>query len=597
MDFSPQPGKKWLLRRMPSETNDEQIKKTAMSLALPEAIIRILALRGIYTKEHMRDFLAPSLQQLPRPFLMKGMSEAVAILQQAVQQQKPVTVFGDFDADGVTSTAVITLFFTELGVPFRSYIPARLSEGYGLNSSAIKKIHADNVRQWGEAGILLTVDCGISDTEVVNEARSLGFTVIITDHHKPPEKLPEADAILNPLQPDCNFPCKNLAGVGVAFYLVLGLRSALMENSHWPQKNIPNLKICMDLVAIGTVADQVPVTGCNRIIVKAGLEVLNQAGRVGLEKLLDTATRSNRGEVTVEDIVYRMAPRINAAGRVGSAHQAVKLITTNCPVEAQQFAEELEKANNARKNIEAAIFTEAIQMAASENLENANVLVLYKKDWHQGVLGIVASRLSEQFSRPIILLTDCPQEDIGESPHLVKGSGRSVEGIDIHEAVSFCREILLRFGGHAGAVGLTLPSENIVSFRQQIDTIIGTQKEKRSITPSLLIDMEMTLDALHDHAFLSSYTALSPFGSGFPEPVFSMTRKKLSGPRLVGGNHLRFTIMENGRTINGIGFGFGNLVDISQNSQMDLAFTLRLNSYMGQQKWELNLVDLQPSIL
>ena len=582
---------------MPAETSNEQLKKTARDLVLPEAIVRILALRGISVIEQMRDFLAPSLQQLPRPFLMKGMPEAVAILQEAIRLQKPVTVFGDFDADGVTSTAVITLFFTDLGVPFGTYIPERLSEGYGLNSSAVKKIHADNLRQWGEAGILMTVDCGISDAEIVDEARKLGFTVIITDHHKPPEKLPDADAILNPLQPGCNFPCKNLAGVGVAFYLILGLRSSLMENGHWPQQNIPNLKIFMDLVAIGTVADQVPITGCNRIIVKAGLEVLNQSGRVGLQKLLDTATKSANGEVTVEDIVYRMAPRINAAGRVGSAHQAVKLITTNSPTEAQEFAMQLEKANNDRKNIESVIFAEAVQVASSDNLEAANALVLYKKDWHQGVLGIVASRLSEQFCRPVILLTDCPQENPGEYPHLVKGSGRSVEGIDIHEAVSFCREILLRFGGHAGAVGLTLPAENIALFRQRIDTIIGSKKEKCAIIPSLLIDMEMTLDILHDHAFLTAYTALLPFGSGFPEPVFSMTRKKLSGPRLVGGNHLRFAIMENGRTINGIGFGFGNLVDISQHSLMDLAFTLRLNSFMGQQKWELNLVDMHPSIL
>jgi len=581
---------------MPAETTDDQVKKIARVLALPEAIVRIIALRGISTMDHIKDFMAPSLQQLPRPFLMKGMSEAVAILQEALHFQKPVTVFGDFDADGVTSTAVLTLFFSELGVPFQTYIPDRLSEGYGLNSSAIKKIYADNMQQWGEAGILLTVDCGISDAEVVGEARSLGFKVIITDHHKPPEKLPEADAILNPLQPGCHFPYKNLAGVGVAFYLIMGLRSVLIENSHWSLRNIPNLKIYMDLVAIGTVADQVPVTGCNRIIVKAGLEVLNESGRIGLQKLLDTAKTSNTGGVTVEDIVYRMAPRINAAGRIGSAHKAVKLITTNYPAEAQQFAEELEKANNDRKNIEAVIFAEAGQMASAQKLETTNSLVLYKKDWHQGVLGIVASRLSDQFYRPVILLTDCSQDDKGETQDLVKGSGRSIEGIDIHEAVSFCQGMLWRFGGHAGAVGLTLPAENIESFRHQIDAIIGTQKEKYSITPSLLIDMEMTLDSLHDPAFLAAYAALSPFGSGNPEPVFSMTRQKLTNPRRVGSNHLRFTIIENSKTMNGIGFGFGNLIDISQNSLIDLAFTLRLNSYMGQQKWEMNLLDLHPSI-
>ena len=581
---------------MPAETTGEEIQKIARTLALPESIVRIIALRGISTLEHIRNFMAPSLSQLPHPFLMKGMSEAVVILQEAIHSQKPVTVFGDFDADGVTSTALLTLFFTELGLPFMIYIPDRLSEGYGLNSSAIKKIHADNMQKWGEAGILLTVDCGISDAVVVNEARSLGFKVIITDHHKPPEKLPEADATLNPLQTGCNFPCKNLAGVGVAFYLVMGLRSALVENNHWPQRNIPNLKIYMDLAAIGTVADQVPVTGCNRIIVKAGLEVLNRSGRIGLQKLLETTKTGNAMEVTVEDIVYRIAPRINAAGRIGSAHKAVNLITTNLSAEAQQFAEELEKANNDRKNIEAVIYKEATQMASAENIESANSLVLYKKDWHQGVLGIVASRLSDRFYRPVVLLTDCPQKDKSENQGLVKGSGRSIEGIDIHEAVSFCQGMLLRFGGHAGAVGLTLSAENIEPFRQQIDMVIGAQKEKYSTAPSLLTDMEITLDALHDDAFLYAYSTLSPFGSGNPEPVFVMTRQRLTNPRLVGNNHLRFTLIKNNRTMNGIGFGFGNLADILQNTLMDLAVTLRFNSYMGQQKWELNLVDLHPSL-
>ena len=580
---------------MPAETTVEQVKNIAQNLSLPEAIVKILALRGISSQEHIQEFLAPSLRQLPNPFLLKGMTEAVAILQEAIQSQKPITVYGDFDADGVTSTAVLTLFFIKIGVPFQTYIPDRLSEGYGLNSSAITRIYENNMQQWGESGILLTVDCGISDAETVRKAKGLGFTVIVTDHHKPPEKLPEADAILNPLQPGCDFPCKNLAGVGVAFYLIMGLRSALIEHRHWLEKNIPNLKIYMDLVAIGTVADQVPVTGCNRIIVKAGLEVMNQTGRVGLQKLLNVASRKNDRDVTVEDIVYCMAPRINAAGRIGSAQNAVKLITTNFPSEAEYLAETLEKANVARKNIEAVIFAEAVEMASATDLEKINSLVLYKKDWHQGVLGIVASRLCEQFYLPVILLTDCETEDNEESLNFVKGSGRSIEGIDIHGAVSFCKGMLLRFGGHSGAVGLTLSADYIAQFRKKIDAIIGEQKEKCSFAPNLLLDMEIDLDLLQNDVFLAAYSALAPFGSGNPEPVFSMKGKKLINQRLVGINHLRFTISENGRAMSGIGFGLGHFLDISQKSLMDLAFTLRLNSFRGQQKWELNLVDLHPT--
>ena len=234
-------------------------------------------------------------------------------------------------------------------------------------------------------------------------------------------------------------------------------------------------------------------------------------------------------------------------------------------------------------------------MASATDLEKINSLVLYKKDWHQGVLGIVASRLCEQFYLPVILLTDCETEYNEESLNFVKGSGRSIEGIDIHGAVSFCKGMLLRFGGHSGAVGLTLSADYIAQFRKKIDAIIGEQKEKCSFAPNLLLDMEIDLDLLQNDVFLAAYSALAPFGSGNPEPVFSMKGKKLINQRLVGINHLRFTISENGRAMSGIGFGLGHFLDISQKSLMDLAFTLRLNSFRGQQKWELNLVDLHPT--
>lgn len=593
----PQPTEKvWVKRQIPEQYRNHDTKKIAAELAIPESIVKILSLRGISEKEDIRDFLTPSLGKLPRPHLMKGMREAVTILVQALESGKPVTVYGDFDADGVTSTAVLSQFFTELGVSLQSYIPERLSEGYGLNVEAVRQLSASNRQQYGEAGILLTADCGISDADAIEEAQKLGFTVIVTDHHRVPEKLPPADVILNPLQDDCNFPCKILAGVGVAFYLILGIRSELMSGGHWPEDEIPNLKSYMDLVAIGTVADQVPITDCNRIIVKAGLEVINQAGRVGLQKLLGVAKNNGSG-VSAEDIAFRMAPRINAIGRISSAQKAVELLTTGSPERAEKLAQELDDANNIRKDIEGAIYEEAVKMVSAEIIERANALVLYKKDWHQGVLGIVASRLSDQYNRPVILLTDCDPADKGDMRKLVKGSGRSIEGIDIHQALLSCQEMLDRFGGHEGAVGLTLPQKKIESLRYQFNMAITEQLAENSYTPSIMVDIETTLDILTDKNFQSVYNSLSPFGAGNPEPVFCKTRQKLTNLRLVGKNHLRFTIMENGSSMNGIGFGFGNLVRESQNALMDLAFTLRLNSFMGQEKWELNLVDLRPSIL
>ncbi|MDX1776283.1 MAG: single-stranded-DNA-specific exonuclease RecJ [Desulfobulbales bacterium] len=559
-------------------------------------IARILAYKGFTDIEDIRNFLNPSLRQLPRPQLLKGMAEAVPIMQQALKHQKPVTVFGDFDADGVSSTALLSLFFRELGVRLHFYIPDRLTEGYGLNLGAIRKIYEHNTQRWGEAGILITVDCGISDVEVVEEAITRGFSVIITDHHRPPGRLPRAHAIINPLQSGCPFPFKNLAGVGVAFYLILGMRADLVANEYWPEDRIPNLKSYMDLVAIGTVADQVPLSECNRILVKAGLEILNQCNRVGLQKLLDNA-RNYDTTINVEDIAFRMAPRINAAGRIGSAHKALKLMTTNVPEEAEQYADELEEANAARKGIENRIFEQAAEMASPEMLANENSLVLYNSDWHQGVLGIVASRLSDHFNRPTILLTDYSDGEESREVTFMKGSGRSVNGLDIHRAVTECQEVLERFGGHEGAVGLTMLPRDFDCFRTLFDRAIATQKSTKKLpaASTLMLDGAISLQELGDSKFLAAYSMLSPFGRGNEEPVFYMKGQKLLNMREVGRNHLRFTVQDNGRFMSGIGFNLAHHLPLAQNNLVDLAFTLRFKSYRGNDSWEIHLLDIKPA--
>ena len=588
--------KEWILHQGPDIHVKEYINKTARRLGIPEEIIKFLAERGCTDERDIKDFLRPSLNLLPRPDLMKGMAEAIDILADALKSPKPITVYGDFDADGVTATAVLALFFAELDVPFQYYIPDRLKEGYGLNTEAVRTIYETNKQQNGGPGIIITADCGISDVKVVKAAKQLGFTVIVTDHHRPPPELPPADAILNPLQPGCDFPCKDLAGVGVAFFLILGLRSKLTKNSHWPADKIPNLKSCMDLVAIGTVADQVSITGCNRIIVRAGLEVINQENRIGLQRILKNANALSV-EVQAEDIAFRIAPRINAIGRIGSAGKAVELLTTDIPQYAEKLAGELEDANNNRKKIEADIFTEATHMVSTSTLETAHSLLLFKNNWHQGVLGIVASRLAESYGRPTILLTGINRENVSEpDKDLVKGSGRSVEGLDIHAALLACQDMLVRFGGHEGAAGMTLHRDTVESFRQRFDQAVAEQLVNRPPIPGITIDLETNLEFLLNTNFLSAYTLLAPFGNGNPEPVFCMTGKKLTKLRVVGNNHLRFTIVENGRNMDGIGFGFGNSIAEVENSLMDLAFHLKLNSYMGQNKWEIYTVALRPSV-
>jgi len=506
-----------------------------------------------------------------------------------------MTVYGDFDADGVTATAVLSLFLAELNVPFQYYIPDRLKEGYGLNIEAVNKIYETCKQQQGGPGILVTADCGISDVGAVDAAKKLGFTVIITDHHRPPAELPQADAILNTLQPGCNFPYKNLAGVGVAFFLILGLRSKLIEIGHWPENKIPNLKSYMDLVAVGTVADQVPITECNRIIVKAGLEIINRNKRIGLQKLLHNSNCKGAA-IRAEDIAFRIAPRINAIGRIDSAGKAVELLMTGTPEHAERLADELEQANTTRKEIEAEIFAEAKHLVSADTFETPNSLLLFQSNWHQGVLGIVASKLAETFNRPTILLTEHSRVNNQGHENMVKGSGRSVEGLDIHAAVLACREMLVRFGGHEGAVGLTLSRENVELFRQRFDQAVGEQLAKGPAIQSIMIDLEANLDILLDKKFLSAYTLLAPFGNGNPEPVFCMTGQKLSNPRLVGSNHLRFTIFENGKYMDGIAFGFADLMQDVKNSLMDIAFHLKLNSFQGQNKWEMQAVALRPSV-
>ena len=574
--------------------SEGQSEKIAKEISMPPAIINLLSLRGLLKKEDIVEHLNPSLNKLPRPNLMKGMDSAVSILAEAVTKQRPVGIFGDFDADGITSTAVLYLFLQELKVPVVSYIPNRLAEGYGLNSKGIEEIYAINMQNTGEPGILLTVDCGISDAERVSEAKQLGFSIIVTDHHKPPKQLPDADAILNPLQPGCLFPFKDLAGVGVAFYLILGLRSHLMADEHWQRGEIPNLKSYMDLVAIGTLADQVTVLGINRIIIKAGLEVLSLNPKVGIRKLLDSSNFNGR-VIETDDIAFRLAPRLNAAGRVGSAQTAVELLTTVDPGNAARLAGELEQANDLRKEIERTVFEDAAEMAAEEIQQGRKSIVLYNGNWHAGVLGIVASRLTDAFNCPTILLTDSILEDL-QGEELVKGSGRTIEGLDLFEAIVGCSGLLIRYGGHTGAAGLTLCKKDIALFSEKFDRLVANNMPGDDFLPQLLIDRQTSIHEIADMDFLSSYARLSPFGPSNPKPIFSLSGQKLHSAKLVGKNHLRFAVVDNNCSLQGIGFGFGDMLPVVQEqSLMDIAFTLHLNSYMGRENWEIRLVDIKPS--
>jgi single-stranded-DNA-specific exonuclease len=550
-------------------------------LDLPAAIIAILLQRGLREAEQIHAFLHPDFGQLPSPWLMKDMGEAAAVITRAVAERQPVVVYGDYDVDGASGTAVLVLFLRELGLEVQACQPNRLTQGYGLHQAVIADLQ---IRSPG--GVLITVDCGISSNEAVAAARQAGMAVIITDHHQPPAELPLAHAILNPLQPGCAFPFKQLAGVGVAFYLVMAIRSRLKEQGFWQgrEAKIPNLRKFLDLVALGTIADMVPLLGPNRIFARAGLEVLREARRPGLCCLLESAAILGQQRISSEDVGFRLGPRINAAGRIGDPGRALELLLTSDYEKARQLAAELEEANRGRQALEKGMFAQAETMAGDFLRAGQVALVLADEKWHVGVLGIVASRLLNRYYCTTILLA--------EKDGLLKGSGRSIPGLNLHQALTSCADLLEQYGGHANAAGLALRPENLKLFRERFEKEVAARLKPEDIHPRLMIDGSMEEDLFH-RKFLECYLRLQPFGIGNPEPVFASIGGRLLTPRVVGEKHLKFSWAHNGCNLKGIGFGFGHLLShFQRSSPADLAFSLRLNEFRGKEEWQLNLVDV-----
>ncbi len=567
------PQKIWRERTWDQEVVDSLVRQAGVSPLLGV----LLAQRGVVTPAAARAFLHPSLEQLPSPLLMKDMARATATVVRAIKERLPITVYGDYDVDGTTGIAVLTLFFRELGVECQRLQPRRFSDGYGL--------HAELLPDPPMGGaLLITVDCGISDAVDVARVRERGWSVIVTDHHQPPADLPEAEAVLNPLQPGCDFPFKHLAGVGVAFYLVMGVRSALREAGFWPGgRGEPNLKNLLDLVAIGSVCDMVPMVEVNRVMCVAGLGVLSERPRPGLRQLLRLAGVIGR-QVAADDVGYRIGPRLNAPGRLDTAEQALDLLLTEDDEEALALAARVDTLNRERQQLVEELFQQAAASVA-ELGETGTTLVLWGENWHGGILGIVASRLVDDFHRPTILLRS--EEGV------LKGSGRSVEGFDLHAALVECEDLLEAYGGHTGAAGLTLKPENLMAFRKRFEAIAAQRLSREMQRPVLWIDYPLRGEELADANFLEGHQQLAPFGVGNPEPVFAPPeRVHLEQAKVVGGSHLRFAWRANGTSWNGIGFGLGHLLVAVQEGPARLAFTVRRNVFRGREYWQLNAVDI-----
>ena len=558
-------------RRWKLLPRDEDALKLAERIGLPPVFGQLLANRGLRTEEEVERFLFPSLSHLTDPFLMKGMEEGVKRATRAILSGEKVVVYGDYDVDGITSSALLKLFLADCGLEASAYIPKRLQEGYGLNPEAVKEIGAQGTR------LLVSVDCGVTDRQEVELARRLGMDVIILDHHEPPEELPPA-IVIDPLQRNCPYPFKGLAGVGVTFAFVMALRKELRELGHWRRRPEPNLKRYLDLVALGTVADVVPVIGENRVLLKFGLEELSRTRRPGLVALKELSGLSE-GPVDYGHVAFRLAPRINAGGRMEREDVPLKLLLTQDPEEAKRFAEELEEANRERQALQEQIYREAKEMA--ETLEGEWALVLCSEDWHPGVIGIVASKIAEEFWLPTVLIALDGREG--------KGSGRSIPELHLRDALKRCSEHLIAFGGHRAAAGLKVLREEVPLFREAFREAVKLSLGERPI-PTLYLDAELSLGQI-DLRFTEFLELLPPYGPGNPRPLFCSAQDLiLEGVRRLGNDTVRFSVREGSRSYEAISFG-GFPEELPQRAK--IAFHPRTEQWEGYKRIVFEVRDLQ----
>ena len=566
--------KKWEI--CPGNGLEEEL--SIKELKISPLMARVLFNRGVSTADQARRFLSPTLSDLPNPLIMKDMEKAVGRISRAIRDRDKITVFGDYDVDGATATALLLLFLQQSGAQVDFHLPHRLQEGYGLNIESVKKIHAQGTK------LMVTVDCGITNTEEIRWAMENGLEVIVTDHHEVPEILPPALAILNPKQKDCPYPFKNLAGVGVAFNLIIALRSALRQEGFFPSGQLPNLKEYLDLVALGTVSDVVPLIGINRILTKFGLSQLTRSTRAGILALKEIAGIGGTPVDTI-GINFRLAPRINAAGRLGDAGETVRLLVSREPEEAREIAAHLNDLNSQRQRMEEKTLADArrmIELLAERPAKKS--LVLSSLDWHPGVIGIVASRITEEYHRPTIL--------IALKGNLGKGSGRSFDRFPLYQGLKACQTWVEKFGGHEQAAGLVIREECIRGFSEAFEEVVSRKLREEDFIPRLSLDALARLDQMDD-SFLTEMESLAPFGTGNPEPVLGLEDLTVLESRLVGKGHLRLRIKEGRSVREAIGFGMASWHPLSQR-RMKMAFSPQVGTYQGRRILQLKIVDLQP---
>ena len=560
---------RWTLKKEPEK---EKIDKLARELQVDSSIVKILCQRQIETFEEAKKFFRPNLKDIHDPFLLKDMDLAVARIETAILNKENILIYGDYDVDGTTAVSLVSSYLKTITPNIATYIPDRYAEGYGISYTGID-FAEDN-----DFSLIIALDCGIKAIEKVAYAKEKNIDFIICDHHKPGDKIPDAVAVLNAKRTDCNYPFDELCGCGVGFKLI----QALGTNRN---QTITDFLPYLDLVATAIAADIVPMVGENRVLAYYGLQVINEQPRNGIKAIIH---QINKKELTITDVVFIIAPRINAAGRMKHGNYAVELLTEMDYDAAVKFAADIEIFNADRKDLDKQITNEALIQIIDNDEENKNTTVVYKENWHKGVIGIVASRLIETYYRPTLVFT--------KSGDKLAASARSVKGFDVYNALQECSAFIEQFGGHKYAAGLTLLPENYIHFKNKFEEVVSKTINKKLLTPEITIDAEIELSEITPK-FFRILQQMAPFGPQNMKPVFKTTCVRDNGyGKKVGADetHLKLNVFQgdNKQTFNAIGFNLGNKMDYVQD-EFDIVYTLDENEWNGYKSIQLVLKDLK----
>lgn len=562
-------SKRWQERSF----DQELITQFSQILNCPLLIASVLVRRGLPHVAAAQDFLSARLNSLPDPALLPNMLPAVQRLERAVRQGEKIGVHGDYDVDGISGTALLVETLRLFGAEVEYHIPLRMQDGYGLSAEALRRAAANG------CSLILTVDCGVSALAEAHLAKELGLDLIVTDHHQPPATLPECLALVNPHLAGNQFPWPDLAGVGVAFFLLLGLRRQLRDSGWFTQRPEPDLRQSLDLVALGTIADMVPLGGINRVLVRYGLQLLDQGQRPGVLALKKVA---GVAKVSCGTVGFRLAPRLNAAGRLEDAALGVQLLLGEGDASPQELASHLDCCNRERQQIEEQTLHQAIA-AVEAGQGGAFSLVLAAEGWHAGVIGIVASRLVERYHRPTVMIA--LEDGVG------KGSARSIRGFHLFEALQQASANLKSFGGHAMAAGLSLQADKLDAFRQDFEQVAAASLSPEDLLPLIEHDGEVTLKEL-SLPLVRQLAELAPFGIGNPQPAFVARGLEVLRPQIVGQKHLRFSVRSAGITLGCIAFGMGERI-AQLPACADLLFKPDINNFRDQDSVQLQVVDFR----